>query len=128
MNVSILTALIEARRLIRNGWSQKTFARDSRGNMCDWGSERAQSFCSIGAIYKATDWRNTHNTSLCMDVMNIVAEHMPLGYNSVSVEHVARYNDKHTKEEVLDAFDRSIAAQMKVESMVESKELVGADL
>jgi hypothetical protein len=128
MNVSTLTALIEARRLIHNGWNQKTFARDSRGHMCDWGSELARSFCSIGAIYKATDWRNTQDTSLCMDVMNIVAEQMPLGYNSVPAEHIARYNDRHTKEEVLDAFDRSIAAQMKVESVIESKELVGEDL
>jgi hypothetical protein len=115
MNVSLLTALIEARRLINNGWIQKTFAKDAHGYMCDWGSEAARSFCSIGAIYRATDWRSTYNTDLCMRAFEALAENMYPGYGDPS-GHIARYNDARgrTKEEVLEAFDRSIAAQIKI--------------
>lgn len=132
-NVSLLTALIETRRLINNGWSQKTFARNSNGCMCDWGSDDAKSFCSIGAIYRATDWRNTYNTSLCVDVIKTVADQMTHIHqlNYIHQEDIAyrvtSYNDARgrKKEEILEAFDRAIAAQMKGARVaeVESKEL-----
>lgn len=126
MNVTVLTSLIEARRLINNGWGQKTFARNAVGQMCSWGSDDARSFCLMGAIYRATDWRNTYNSSLCLDVIKFVADHLDLGiesYGREPSECVVFYNDasKRTKKEVLDILDRTIAAQMKVE--VESREL-----
>lgn len=124
-NVSVLTALIEARRLINNGWTRKTFARDAGGHMCDWGSEAAKSFCSIGAIYKATNWRSTHNTNLCMLVFEAVAENMYPGYGESS-GHIVHYNDARgrTKEEVLASFDKTIAVQMKIVPVVaEAEEL-----
>lgn len=117
-NVSVLTALIEARRLIDKGWAQQTFARDGNGCMCDWGSEHAKSFCSIGAIYKATDWRNTYNSSLCVEVIKAVADQMTYHIHQDDIAYrVTGYNDARKKEEVLDAFDRAIAAQMKVGSL-----------
>lgn len=125
MDVSVLTALIEARRLINNGWSRCTFARDANGHMCDWGSEAATSFCSVGAVYRATDWRNTYHTSLCLDVIDALAEQMVPAGRSDRCGHVVSWQDARgrTKEEVLDAFDKTIAAQMKAAAVVEAKEL-----
>lgn len=125
-NVSVLTALIEARRLINNGWTRTTFARDAGGHMCDWGADWATSFCSIGAIYRATDWRSTHNTEVCMRVFEALAENMFPGYGEPSGQ-VVLYNDARgrTKEEILEAFDKTIAAQMKAAPVVvnEAKQL-----
>lgn len=116
--VAVLTALIEARRLINNGWSQKTFARDSNGKMCDWKSEEAKSFCTIGAIYKSTNC----DADICREALNTLQRQLDqfVGYM------LAHYNDNRgrKKGEVLDLFDRAIAAQMSVETVVaESKEL-----
>jgi hypothetical protein len=117
MNVSILTTLIEARRLINDGWSQKTFAQDSKGNMCDWRSKRAERFCSVGALYKATSHGREYDSCadivLCGVVFQVLAGHIDPGYVESS-SCIVTYNDAkgRTKEEVLDAFDRAIAAQM----------------
>lgn len=124
-NVSVLTALIEARRIIDKGWAQQTFARDSNGNMCFWASEQAESFCSIGAIYRAIDFGKTLNSFLCIDVIGAVAKHMPLGYETELGENLTRYNDTkgRRKEEILDAFDAAIAEQIKLGSAVQVREL-----
>lgn len=129
-NVSVLTALIEARRLINNGWARTSFARNANGHMCDWGSKEAEQFCSVGAIYRATDWGNTCNSSVCLEVFKALDQHMmPDGrsYPSGHVHVVLSYNDARgrTKEEVLEAFDKTIAAQMKAAPVVveETKEI-----
>jgi hypothetical protein len=126
-DVSVLTALIEARRLINNGWTQQTFARDGNGNMCFWAFDQAESFCSIGAIYRAIDFGKTLNSFLCIDVIGAVAKHMPLGYETELGENLTRFNDAkgRRKEEILAAFDGAIAEQMKIEPsmVVQSEEL-----
>jgi hypothetical protein len=127
MNVSTLTALIEARRLINNGWIQKMFARNAQGHMCGWNSEEAKSYCSIGAIYKASNWSKTYNTGLCFDVFNALSDHIGIErYGQGPAECIVFFNDapKRTKAEVLDAFDKAIASQMRVEPVVETRELV----
>jgi hypothetical protein len=127
-DVSVLTALIEARRLIDEGWTQQTFARDGNGNMCFWAFDQAESFCSIGAIYRAIDFGKTLNSFLCIDVIiGAVAKHMPLGYETELGENLTRFNDAkgRRKEEILAAFDGAIAEQMKLEPsmVVQSEEL-----
>lgn len=117
MNVSILTTLIEARRLINNGWSQKTFAQDGKGNMCDWRAKRAESFCSVGALYKATTDGRTYdscaNILLCDEVFKVLAVHID-PYHTEPSSCIVTYNDAkgRTKEEVLAAFDKAISAYM----------------
>lgn len=124
-NVSVLTALIEARRIIDKGWAQQTFARDSNGNMCYWASEQAETFCSIGAIYRAIDFGKTLNSFLGIDVIGAVAKHMPLGYETEIGENLTRFNDAkgRKKEEILEAFDSAIAEQIRSGSVVQVKEL-----
>lgn len=121
-NVAVLTSVIETRRLVYNGWGRQTFARDANYHMCYWGSNDARFFCLMGAIYRATDWRNTYNSKLCLDVIEAVVDHIGIEvYGQEPSECVVFYNDapKRTKDEVLDVLDRTIASLMKIEPPIE---------
>jgi hypothetical protein len=78
-------------------WTQGEFARDENGNKLMSGySEGAVCFCSLGAIEAVigTDFFDAEKAYMTID--------------EVMGGSVANYNDNHTHEEVLSAFDKAI--------------------
>jgi len=50
-----LAILAVARRLIRQGWTQRRFAADADGNSTGISSDTACKFCVVGALYRAAE-------------------------------------------------------------------------
>lgn len=91
--------LIEARERIskKENWTQRSMARDADGNEVNSGSLEATCWCSLGAI--ASCAKN------CDDMEDAYHKLIDAtGFN------VAEFNDTHTHEQVLAAFDKAIAA------------------
>jgi hypothetical protein len=90
--------LIEARKVIEDpkNWTQFVGARDINGRAKSANSELACKWCALGAIEKVcldyTSWKKTVN-----HLRKIVG---PFS--------VAKFNDSHKHEEVLELFDKAI--------------------
>lgn len=101
-NMTPKQILIEARELISDPkrWAQGAPARNARGISVSVVDEKAQSFCSFGAIYRSAnmeDWTET-----LYKAHGFLQDEM--------CGKILDYNDTHTHEEVLAAFDRAIAS------------------
>lgn len=97
--------LIKAKSLIADpeNWTQEDYARDSKGDGCFWNEPQATCFCSIGALYKVgglekRTYQLPYNVKQSCDLLKQQME----GY-------VPAFNDSHTHEQVMQAWDRAIA-------------------
>lgn len=84
-----------ARALIEKGWTQKWFARDAAGDVCNSSSPNAVCWCVIGAC---------HATGIPDDTIAYMARTQKIAY-------LPRWNDApdRTQAEVLALFDKAIA-------------------
>jgi len=78
-------------------WTRGTYARDALGQPISPACSTAVCFCSVGAISSVADRHDVFNEAL-------KALHAAMGRDAFA------YNDTHTHEEVLAAFDRAIKA------------------
>ena len=106
-----LDVLRRARELLSEpqGWTQGTFARDIRGRRAA-SARDAVCWCAIGALLRATD------VSIRADAVAAVAAlvHHGIGITAPdSSRALVAWNDcpERTHAEVLEAFDRAIAAE-----------------
>lgn len=101
-----LEILIAARALIEKpeNWAQGIFAADSEGNELPAWSLNANCFCAIGAIARAG--KMTNGTACYHPATDALAS--VLGKKATSA--VAEFNDTRSHSDVLDLFDRAIAA------------------
>jgi hypothetical protein len=102
MNDDVLCVLLVARTIIDcEGWTQETYARTADGDGTDVDDPKASCFCSLGAIWAVSF---AHGGQL--GAITAVERAMNSG-------NLVGWNDApgRTKEEVLSAFDRAIAAE-----------------
>lgn len=100
--VTTVEVLRKARELVAAGWTQGHYALDADGKVTEDSSPTACKFCMAGALFRVTNsqadevWREARR-----------ALKAAIGDTLVS------FNDapKRTQDEVVDAFDRAIAAE-----------------
>lgn len=99
--MSVLEILKAARKLItpRKRWIKKDYARTSpRGNMTSATGEDATCWCMVGAVQKVSD--SQRSEWIACDFLI-----------KVTGGNVTKFNDNHTHEQVLAAFDKVIAKE-----------------
>lgn len=88
--------LVKARSLIASGWTRGRLACDARSRCVTYDSDEARSWCALGALSRSA------------------ADGATVGKfrAQISGGDIATWNDapERTQEQVLDAFDRAIAA------------------
>jgi len=99
--MTMLEHLHAARALIVLGWTQKCFARDANDRNVPWGGTSAVKWCMSGALQQVMVGR------IGKDHGPAIKELM----KDIGNEWVAAWNDapERTQQEVLDAYDRTIA-------------------
>ena len=113
MSESVITEiLVKAKKLIEDyeHWTTHTLARDGKGKGCDPLSNEACSFCSLGAIVNVTQASKyvADRSSYYDEAVELLRLAMyPNNYNEF--RFIGDFNDKHSHEEVLDAYDKAIA-------------------
>lgn len=106
--------LIESKKLIDTPykWTQNALARDKNGNEVSHVRESAVCFCSIGALchtWATKEDANSYNIPAAEEYL--LKSRDDTSYSSISV-----YNDTHTHVEVMEWWDKAIAAAIKDES------------
>lgn len=104
-DMSIKDKLIEARALIEKpeNWTQGAFARDEKGEAVEIGSDKAVSYCMIGALWRACNAGEDRTKARpAQDVLHKAAEQVT-GDSSILL-----VNDFGTHEEVIRVFDAAI--------------------
>lgn len=98
--------LRKARSLVAKGWCQGHYACDQDGDFCDSNSPDAASWCAQGALHRA-GMALGDKRAPSLAAQNFL-------YEAVG-RHVPDFNDaaSTTHADVLDAFDRAIAAAEK---------------
>ena len=101
--MKISEILIEAKKKIYTPekWTASTLARDSKNQEVDFDSKNAVCFCSIGALKVEFHEKNIPN-STWYSCIKALSGTMDVG--------AALFNDVHTHEEVMAAWDKAIAA------------------
>lgn len=106
--MKISEILIEAKKKIDTPekWTKRTLARDSKNQEVDFDSKNAVCFCSIGALEVEFREKGIPNSTWysCIKALNA-----GMGL------YIADFNDTHTHEEVMGAWDRAIESQKSVE-------------
>ena len=100
--------LCRAKEILEQGWTQGTYARDEHGVEADWASPEAVTFCSVGAVYRATSELEPDRTSDVFDPLRWLARaallrHV-LGKHGVNTVGFNDHPDR-TQEEVVAVFD-----------------------
>lgn len=100
MNQQLAADLRAAKALIDTPekWTRRAYAKTSQGVACLFSDEAAQCFCALGAIFRVTP-------SLDREVAAVDAIKRAMGVN-----YIPSFNDYHSHAEVMEAFDRAIAA------------------
>lgn len=97
--------LKKAREIIakEENWAQHVFAANEKGESVPDYSSDACKFCSLGAISKAVGSDDEYHITNFVTYTN--AKRLLM---SAIDEHIAVFNDTHTHEEVIAAFDKAI--------------------
>jgi len=95
VSAAVVKVLTDARRYVANGWTQNADARDKDGWRASPHSDAAVCFCSSGAITRANGPYEANQKA--RRVLSLVVG-----------GHIPTFNDTHTHEEVLAAFDLAI--------------------
>lgn len=103
--MSIKDKLIKARALIEKpeNWTRHAFARDEKGETVEIGSDKAVSYCMIGALWRAYNAEEDMTKARpAQDVLHRAAEQVT-GEPSILL-----VNDFGTHEQVIRVFDAAI--------------------
>lgn len=98
----------EARKLIEKGWTQRAYAKDSRGDICDPHYQGARSFCLLGALKRAAKDEYSPNADLPYDD---TAREIFLSLGFKCPDETVDWNDRltRTQAEVLARIDQALA-------------------
>lgn len=96
-------SLLRAAALVRKGWTQEAFARDSAGNQVPPDNENACKWCAVGAIEAAN--MNPGNVE---KALKLFRSHLPAEHNSA-----VEFNDapERTAEQVADLMEKAAYAE-----------------
>lgn len=104
MKTSEVLKAAKARIATPETWTQDVFAKDNEGCEIMGYSRFAVCFCSIGAIQAVTSKGRDFGAEYYL--------------NRQTYGNIAKFNDSHTHEEVMAAWDRAIAAAEADEAAV----------
>ncbi len=92
--------LTEARSLITDpdNWTQGSYAKDAEGVAVSIWSNKATCWCALGALYS---FNEDALLDIPADTLNTLRPH-------ILSQGIVTFNDNHTHEEVLAAFDKAI--------------------
>lgn len=121
MSARTLEILRGARELVarEGGWTQRWFARDAKGNAVDVQMGGATCFCAWGSILRAAGASEADDAKRCPEAATALRKlakalppHLTPTLSTAEVA-VVNWNDSslRTREEVVAAFDRAIAAE-----------------
>jgi hypothetical protein len=101
---SVVEVLTKARALVAQGHCKGAAARAANGRPVRVNEPGACSWCALGAMWASESWEHVENAK---DTLRSV-----LGVRSIG--SIGRWNDapERTQAEVVDAFDRAIAAEV----------------
>lgn len=85
-------------------WTKNAFAKDRLGFAVETESAKAVRFCSIGAVSRATFELDSRYSYPNIDIVKTVKDALHDNMGNA----VIKFNDNHTHEEVLAAWDRAI--------------------
>jgi hypothetical protein len=109
-NVKVMKLLQTARGLIVKGWHQNALAEDKMGNEVPFNSDRAVSFCAVGALRRAEF--NQDTKGVAAKARQVLRSALPK--NGTHGGSVICFNDyAENKRQVLKLFDRAIAKVSK---------------
>lgn len=93
--------LRKAKRLIKNGWCQHSYAETPNGPTFNWADPAATNFCAMGAIFKSRPDGISDN-----DICNVLEK---LVYRIDKSTSVAVFNDEpgRTKEDIINLFTKA---------------------
>lgn len=94
----------EALNLIRDParWTQWVCARDADGDVCDFYSERAVCWCSLGALRKVCE----PEPASWFDNVSKVEKALNRGIGYIGRGTLIRFNDTHTHAEVIALWEK----------------------
>lgn len=92
--------LRKAKALIENGWCQGSNAKDSAGDRCDERSDRAASFCALGALVRirSLECQDEYPWTAPTYLIPVIHSNDIVGWNDAP---------SRTKAEVVEAFERA---------------------
>ena len=108
-NVKVMKLLQTARGLLVKGWTRDNLAIDAGGNEVPVKSDRAKSFCAVGALRRAEF--NQGTTGVAAKARRVLRSALPK--NATHGGSVIMFNDYADKRQVLKLFDRAIARVSK---------------
>lgn len=103
MQVKELLERARARITPAASWTQKTSARNAAGQAAPVWSVEAVCWCSTGAIRRELNDEGVFRATLEIQAINMLRK-----ANENKIYFLSDFNDTHTHEEVLQAFDRAI--------------------
>lgn len=106
MDKTVKEVLTEARELLARGFTQGAMARDVRGRVCDPLDVNANCFCTLGALIRATALDYPVHEPARVHLRKTIG--LSTGVNHAEGTDTGTWNDSHTQEEVLAAFDKAI--------------------
>ena len=90
-------------------WTQRLYARDTKGHGAAVMSDNAVCFCSIGALYKANRVMKHYNSESATQYLQTAIDGKHPGA-------LMQFNDSHTHEQVMQAWDKAINLALEYES------------
>lgn len=101
--------LQDAKALLEQGWTQKTYARDADGISCDLEAPYAACWCILGAMRKL-QYSGAYTTDTIYHARQLVANAVPALPTHPTRCAIAEFNDTpgRTKEEILAIFNQAI--------------------
>lgn len=97
--------LTEAKALIEDesSWTQKTYARNKKGDAVDYLSDAATCFCTLGALHKAGENGSDFAEKKVLEIMLAII-------SEGGFQYISRFNDAEGRnhEDVLELFDKAI--------------------
>ena len=100
--------LIEAKKLVREGWTQYVFAVDEEGRVVEPTESAATGFCALGAILSVTDGKAVVDQKEEQDPAIRYLDCAVSDYSDY--EYIAEFNDCEYADinDILNVFDEAI--------------------
>jgi hypothetical protein len=88
-----------------NLWTKRCYAKDPYGKGVDARHWTAVCFCIMGAIQRQCDLKTAEGRALYAEVLDELRSHLPSRRSTIS-----SFNDSSTHDDVLNLFDKALAA------------------
>lgn len=109
--MTVVQVLRKARALVVKGWTRKAYARDKWRHRVDINSPRATCFCGDGAVRKVTGLVDISRGPF--NKPTPIYSRVRAALDGAIGGLFPEFNDSHTKDDVVAAFDKAIKVASK---------------